>query len=201
MRRLLCSVILGLAPLAMLAAAAGVADPAKNPAAAKGKDAAKGAKPGAAASDAAADDSKKPAADDPFASLDKSEPAKSAGTKKSSANANRIDLVEDAFALPKGLLLRDTQLSSYTTLRQKYLKRVQDVVKRIEQPTDEDDKTKAAREFRVLREQIRGELAPIIAKQRKADQIEAARLQQQQLQQQLQRQQQLRRMRAPLYGF
>jgi hypothetical protein len=200
MRRLLCCAILGLAAVAMLVGRASAADPAKTPAAAVGKNAAKGARPTASSSEEAADDAKKPAADDPFASLDKPDVVKSAGPKKSSTNLNRIDLVEDAFALPKGILLRGNPLNSYNVLRKKYLTKVQDVVKRIEQPTSDDDKAKAARELRVLREQIRTELAPIIAMERKADQLEASRLQQQQMQQQLQLQQQMRRMRTPLYG-
>jgi hypothetical protein len=52
----------------------------------------------------------------------------------------------------------------------------------------------------VLREQVRSELAPIIAMERRTDLDEARRLQQQQLQQQLQLQQQQRRYRTPLYG-
>jgi hypothetical protein len=194
MRRLLCCAVLGLAPLVILAGAAAGADPAKS-AAAKGKDSSKGTK----AADDAADDSKK-AADDPFAALDKSEAVKPAAAKKSAVNPNKIDLVEDAFTLPKGMVLRGNALNSYNLLRKKYLKKIQDVVKRIEEPTSDDDKAKAARELRVLREQVRSELAPIIAMERRTDLDEARRLQQQQLQQQLQLQQQQRRYRTPLYG-
>jgi hypothetical protein len=196
MRRLLCCAILGLTPFAMLSGPASAADPAV----AAGKNAAKGAKATASSSEEPVADAKKPAADDPFASLDKADVVKSAGPKKSSTNLNRIDLVEDAFALPKGVLLRGNPLNSYNVLRKKYLTKVQDVVKRIEQPTSDDDKAKAARELRILREQIRTELTPIIAMERKSDQLEASRLQQQQMQQQMQLQQQMRRMRTPLYG-
>lgn len=195
MRRLLCFAILGVASLAMFSGAARAADPVK------GKDASKGTKPAAAASADTADDAKKPAADDPFASLDKPAAAKATASKKSGVNPNRINLVEDAFALPKGLLLRGSPLNSYNLLRKKYEKRLQDVVKRIEEPTSDDDKAKAARELRLIREQIRSELTPIIALERKTDQLEASRLQQQQLQQQMQMQQQQRRMRTPLYSY
>ncbi len=190
MPRLLCCAILGLVPGALLAGPSIAADPLKDPPAAKGKEVSKGAKTADSQSDASAVDSAKAAAkaDDPFASLENAD-AKSASPKKS--NLNKINLVEDVFALPKGLVLRGTALNAYTKLRETWMPKVKDVVKRIEQPTSDQDKDKAAHELRLLREQIRVQIAPIVALENKTRHDDLMRLQQQQQQ----RQQQMQRQR------
>jgi hypothetical protein len=176
------------------------ADPPKTPPVAKSKESTKGTKTADSQSDAFAGDSAKAAAkaDDPFAGLDNAD-AKSASPKKSNINPNKINLVEDCFALPKGVVLRASALTAYTQLRERRLPRVKDVVKRIEQPTSDEDKEKAARELRLLREQIRAEIAPIVAMENRTRQDDLRRLQQLELQ----RQQQLQRQRIniPLYHY
>jgi hypothetical protein len=102
---------------------------------------------------------------DPFADLAGSEKPSGSHAGKTSVNANKHDLVEEIFALPRGVVLRDDRLTDYNNIKKKELPKIQDVVKRLEEAPNSAEKDKVAHELRPLRAKIRDLIAPIVAKE------------------------------------
>jgi uncharacterized protein YfkK (UPF0435 family) len=169
------------------------ADAAKSAATADDASGDKPAKPGNPFDDVGKGAKSKSAAGkvaDPFADLAGSEKSSGSHAGKTSVNANKHDLVEEIFALPRGVVLRDDRLTDYNNIKKKELPKVQDVVKRLEESTSTAEKDKVAHELRPLRAKIRDLIAPIVAREnekRRQDELRDLQREKQLLQQLQQR--------------
>lgn len=79
--------------------------------------------------------------------------------------AGKKDLVEDALALPKGVVLeklRKDQQDAYNKLKDEYKPKLQEALGQVAKATKEQDKRKAAGEVGKLRGEIKQKIAAIL---------------------------------------
>ena len=85
-------------------------------------------------------------------------------TKKDAdkSSTGKKDLIEDVFALKKGVVLRRDQQDEYDKLKADYTPKLQDALDKKDKATKQADKDKAAREFGKFRSEVKQRIAAIL---------------------------------------